>query len=118
MPKLKEWIMFYYHHILAPRIPVRLCNSPRKPSKTSPEEQQASISRSEAPNEIQEQNTAPKASQPESKQSTSGILSPYATAWTPANLSKISEHCSDYKETKKERSPYVRISDVGENFIQ
>lgn len=118
MPKLKEWIMFYYNHILAPRIPVRLCNSPRKPSKTSPEEQQASISRSEASNEIQEQNTAPKASQPESKQSTSGILSPYATAWTPANLSKISEHCSDYKETKKERSPYVRISDVGENFIQ
>lgn len=104
--------MFYYHHILAPRIPVRLCFSPRKPSKTSPEEQQASISRSEAPNEIQEQNTAPKA------QSTSGILSPYATAWTPANLSKISEHCSDYKETKKERSPYVRNSDVGENFIQ
>ena len=112
MPKLNEWIMFYYHHILAPRIPVRLCFSPRKPSKTSPEEQQASISRSEAPNEIQEQNTAPKA------QSTSGILSPYATAWTPANLSKISEHCSDYKETKKERSPYVRNSDVGENFIQ
>ena len=132
MPKLNEGIMFQYHHILVPRISVRLCISPRKPSKTvrtdsrfgppgalnsSPEEQQASISRSEAPNKFQQQKTAPKASQPGSKQCTSGILSPYGTAWTPTNLPKISEHRSDYKEAKQERSPSVCNSDVREKFI-